>query len=91
MNFEVSSNKNGIFYLSEYFDRYWTVKVNGEVKDVLRCFGIYRGVGIEAGTNKLSFEYKPQSWYLGLKVSLITLIILFASIYSERLISYTLI
>ena len=69
-SFRVETNKNSIFCIPEYVDKYWKVKVNGEEKKIIRCFGIYRGVALPQGEHIVEFTYEPMSLVYGRWVSL---------------------
>jgi len=47
----------------------WRATVDGNLAEIYRANGFFRAVRIPAGKHTVSFEYNPQVFYLGLKLS----------------------
>lgn len=64
----------------------WQAKVDGKVAKINKAFGIYRSVVVPAGTHTVVFRYRPFSFYIGIILSLFSLmmIVLLSIITSKR-------
>jgi len=51
----------------------WRAWVDGKGKPILRTYGLFMGVAVEAGNHQVEFRYEPASFRLGLFLSLLTL------------------
>ncbi len=60
-------------FLSDVLYPGWKVSVNGQEKNLLKTFGVFKGVKLPAGESSITFYYQPQSFKVGLIVSLISL------------------
>ncbi len=63
--YEVELDGEGLFLCTEQHFPGWQVEVNGQEREVLRVNSIFRGVFLTAGTHRVRFEYRPESWRLG--------------------------
>jgi hypothetical protein len=74
-------NSSGYLVLSDYNYPGWRVQITnldtGERKyaEPLYANHIFRAVGLEKGRYSVRFIFEPQSFYLGLKISAVTIII----------------
>jgi membrane protein YfhO len=68
----------GILVLNDSFDPGWKVFVNGKEQRILRANYFFRGVALPAGKHRVEFVYDPLSFRIGLMVSSLTLMLLFA-------------
>jgi hypothetical protein len=71
---DVETNKNGILFVPEYFDRGWSVAVDSCQKPLLKAFGSFRAVALTPGSHRVEFSYRPVPLYLGGAVSLFAMI-----------------
>jgi len=55
----VSLPEEGILVLNDKYDSAWTVRVDGEKSELLRCNYIMRGVRVPAGEHSVVFSYRP--------------------------------
>ena len=70
--------KNGAYvFLSDNYAPGWEVYVNNQKADMIVAFQVFRAVEIPPGDSVVEFIYKPKSFYLGVIISLISLIALF--------------
>jgi len=67
--------RGGLLVLSDLYYPGWKVKVNGKEEEIIKVFGVLRGVFLKQGENKVIFYYKPLSFYLGLIVSICTIVV----------------
>jgi uncharacterized membrane protein YfhO len=57
----------------------WNVTIDGKPAELFRANYLLRAVKVPAGTHKVVMEFKPNTFYLGEKISLISsLFIVFA-------------
>lgn len=80
---EAASN-GGMLVLSDIYYPGWKAKVNGKDAEVVKVFGLLRGVVIGSGKSVINFSYRPLSFYAGAAISLsalavFLLLIVFAS------------
>jgi uncharacterized membrane protein YfhO len=68
--FNVNSNKNGVLFIPEYYDKYWRGELNGEPAKILRANSVFRAIPIKKGFNKVRMYYKPIKFYYGAYISL---------------------
>jgi len=68
ISLEVQS-KGGLLVLSDLYYPGWRVRVNGKEEQIVKVFGLLRGVQINEGNNKVLFYYIPISSYIGAGVS----------------------
>jgi hypothetical protein len=71
-------NRAGILVLTDAYHPGWKVRVDGREQKVLRANYLFRGVELSAGKHKVEFSYEPESFRIGLIVSLGTAGILVA-------------
>jgi len=68
-------SKGGLLVLSDLFYPGWHVRVNGKEAEVVRVFGVLRGVLIGDGRSDVEFYYRPASFYAGIIISGVTVLI----------------
>ncbi|MDB5650175.1 MAG: conserved rane protein of unknown function, partial [Hyphomicrobiales bacterium] len=56
---DVDSERAGVLVLHDLYYPGWQVRVDGEVKPVLRANLLFRGVELPAGHHEVVFEFKP--------------------------------
>jgi len=62
----------GILVLTDAFYPGWKVRVDGKEQKILRANYLFRGVELPTGNHKVEFIYDPQSFRVGLIISLCT-------------------
>lgn len=67
----------GRMILSEISYPGWTARVDGEKTEYIKAFSLFRAVDIPPGNHIVEFNFKPLSVYLGVGVSIVTLILIF--------------
>jgi uncharacterized membrane protein YfhO len=70
--------------LSDLYYPGWKVKVNGKDEDILKVFGVLRGVPIKRGKSEVLFTYRPVSLYAGLIISAATFVLWIWHLYFRR-------
>lgn len=68
-------SKGGILVLSDLYYPGWKVKVNGKKGELMRVFGLLRGVSVDEGRSEVVFYYSPFSLYAGALISLTVFIL----------------
>ncbi len=68
----------GFLVLSDAFSPGWQASLNGQTIDIHQVNGGVRGVFVPTGNHQLIFNYLPQSFVLGAKISLASLLLLLA-------------
>jgi hypothetical protein len=63
----------GILVLTDAFYPGWKARVDGKERKILRANYLFRGVELPAGNHKVEFIYDPESFKVGLAISLFTI------------------
>jgi hypothetical protein len=71
----VSTEKNGILWLSEIWYPAWKVMVDGKVGKILRADYCFMAVEVEKGKHRITFNYASKAFTRGALISLLTLVI----------------
>jgi len=80
-----TESKGGLLVLSDLYYPGWKVKVNGNDENIVKVFGVLRGVPIKSGKSEVLFTYRPMSFYIGIIISATTFIIwMLYLFYSKR-------
>lgn len=72
---DVSAGAPGLLVLGEVTYPGWQAEVNGQPVPIVEADGVLRAVPIEAGHFTVRFRYRPTSLYVGMTVSIITLLV----------------
>ena len=67
---------DGFLVLSEVWYPGWKALIDGNEEEILRGNYLFRVIPIRKGLRKIVFEFKPYYFYFGLKITLITLMII---------------
>lgn len=67
----------GRLILSEISYPGWAVRLDGKKTEYFEAFSLFRAVDIPPGNHIVEFNFKPLSVYLGVGVSIVTLILIF--------------
>lgn len=75
MTIEISRSKPGFLVLSEiYYPDGWVATLDGEEIPIHKTNYLLRGFEIPAGDHTLSLDFRPDSFYTGIKLSWMSLI-----------------
>ena len=77
-------SKGGLLVLSDLYYPGWKVKVNGKDEDILKVFGVLRGVPIKSGKSEVLFTYRPMSFYIGVIISAVTFALWISYLYLRK-------
>ena len=69
------SDKDALLFISDNYYAGWKVSVDGENGKIYRADYSFRAVPVGKGRHKVIFSYYPESFSLGIKVSLAALVL----------------
>jgi uncharacterized membrane protein YfhO len=72
----VESDSRSLLVLNEWFTSAWKVRVNGKKHPVLRVNQWQTGVLLDAGKNRVEFEYSPTLFRVLMALNRITIVLL---------------
>lgn len=73
LEYKTSAANEQLAVFSEvYYPKGWNVYVDGNKTDLLRADYILRAMIVPAGEHTITFEFKPESYYTGARVSAIS-------------------
>lgn len=72
----IKSVEDEILYLSIPYDRGWKATVNGEKEEIFMGNYGFLAIPLKEGNNSFEIKYTPPNFYLGLLISLLTLLII---------------
>jgi hypothetical protein len=76
INYESSAPTNQFAVFSEiYYPKGWKAYIDEKETPIVKVNYLLRGLSVPAGNHKIRFEFKPESYYTGAKLSLISGII----------------
>jgi hypothetical protein len=70
--FRTNTDTPQILYISDTYDDGWTVSINGKYAPVYKANYAFRGVVVPLGDSTITFIYEPQSFRIGLAISIAT-------------------
>ena len=71
---DVKSNKDGILFVPEYYDRGWKACVDGESIEIIRADASFRAIPITKGAHIVTMHYSPYIVYVGAAISLMSIV-----------------
>src|SRR3989344_1083111 len=72
----VETKERGFMIVSNTYEKGWLLSLNGEERPIFEVNGAQQGFEIPPGLTKVELKYFPKSFELGLKISLISLVIM---------------
>ena len=69
---ETTSSSNSLLVLLDTYYPGWSAKVDGINEEILKANYAFRAVSVPSGKHTVIFEYKPQSFYWGVIVTIIS-------------------
>ncbi|MCP4644621.1 MAG: YfhO family protein [bacterium] len=75
VSIEVDAKDDALLVLSDQYFPGWRATIDDEPADIVPVYYVFRGVPIRKGAHTVRFEYRPNSFRIGLIVSTITLLI----------------
>jgi hypothetical protein len=88
INYESSSASNEFAVFSEiYYDRGWKAYIDGKEAPIVKVDYLLRGLDLPPGKHEIRFEFKPQAYYTGSKLtnigSLLIVLLLIGAVVQE--------
>lgn len=68
LNMKATIKKPGILYWADGYDNNWHAYINGKEVPIYRANINFKAINIQAGTNNISFTYKPFLFKIGLYI-----------------------
>lgn len=82
----VQTNKESILLMLDQYYKGWKVNVNNNCSQLLKVDGIFRGVKIEKGKNRVIFSFSPKLQFVSLLISIMgILVVLLVFIVEKRM------
>ena len=76
LEMQVEAGAEGYLFLSDPFYPGWQARLDGEPAELLRADYAFRAVKVPAGSHRVTMSFRPASWYAGLALTLLTVLIL---------------
>ena len=77
LSFTSNNSKEGIAVFSDiYYPKGWKAYIDDKETPILRANYVLRALKVPAGTHKIEFRFKPDSFYTGQKVAFVSSILL---------------
>jgi hypothetical protein len=76
LEISVDSPVEGYLVLSDPFYPGWQAEVDGQPASLLRANYAFRAVAVPAGSHRVTMAFRSGSWFLGLGITLATLLVL---------------
>jgi uncharacterized membrane protein YfhO len=81
IEYQSNSATNQFAVFSEiYYDRGWTAFINGKEAPIVQTNYVLRGLAVPAGQHKITFEFKPASYYTSNKIAIIASVLIWLSL-----------
>jgi hypothetical protein len=70
LSYEATLTKSSLIVFSEiFYKKGWVATIDGEVVPIARANYVLRALEVPSGKHNIRFEFKPNSYYLGRKIS----------------------
>ncbi len=76
VSISVSSKTNMLLFLSDTYAPGWKAEIDGKETRIYRADFAFRAVVVPSGSHVVVFSYIPESFILGLRISLVSLLLL---------------
>jgi len=78
IHFESSNAHEGLAVFSDiYYDKGWKAYIDGKETPIVKANYVLRALKIPAGTHKIDFEFKPETYYKSNNLAMISSILLY--------------
>lgn len=79
LSFTSSNSKDGIAVFSDiYYAKGWKAYIDDKETTIMRANYVLRAIKVPAGTHKIEFRFRPESFYNGKKIALVSSVLLIA-------------
>lgn len=72
----VSTQKDGLLFVSDTWYPGWKAFVDGQETKIYKANYAFRGIAVKSGEHIVDMFYKPESFYTGVKISMISFVLL---------------
>lgn len=77
ISFVSGNSQNGLAVFSDiYYSKGWKAYVDGKETPIMKANYVLRAIKIPAGNHKIEFRFRPESFYTGQKVAMVSSILL---------------
>lgn len=73
---KITSTNDGLLFVSDLYYPGWKAYVDGKEVIILKANYAFRAVSVSQGSHVIEFVYKPDSFYTGVKISIISFLLL---------------
>jgi uncharacterized membrane protein YfhO len=81
IEYQSNSATNQFAVFSEiYYDRGWKAYIDGKEAPIVQTNYVLRGLAVAAGQHKITFEFKPASYYASNKVAIIATVLIWLAL-----------
>ena len=67
----IDAETDGYLVLADTWYPGWQAKVDGEITEIIHADYLFRAIEVPEGTHQIEFKYVPNSFYIGLTLSII--------------------
>src|SRR5262249_36865997 len=75
---ELTTSLPGVLVLTDLHYPGWTAEEDGKRLPILRADGFFRAVALTTGQHRVTFRYRPVSFYAGAGVSALAILVVLA-------------
>ena len=76
VDLNVSAARESLLVLTDTWFPGWKATVNGNPAPIYQANALFRAVPVQPGMNRVHFEYRPRPFFVGLAISLTTVLLL---------------
>ena len=66
------------------YDESWNIKINGKKRKAVKLFDSMMAIPVFEGDSEIEMKFIPKGFYLGLFISLISLILMLMSVFIKK-------
>jgi uncharacterized membrane protein YfhO len=76
LELEADVGENGYIIVNDSYFPGWQAKIDGKSTRIFQANHAFRAVRVNAGKHKITMSYKPQAFYLGIRISAVSFFLL---------------
>lgn len=77
ISFTSNNSKNGLAVFSDiYYEKGWKAFVDGNETPIMKADYVLRAIKVPAGPHKIEFQFKPEKFYKGKSIAMVSSIVL---------------
>ncbi len=81
----VQTDSDGLLFISDAFYPGWKAYIDGKETKIYRADFAFRAIQIPSGKHEVRFVYQPESFFNGLKLSMVSLVLLLTLVPASHL------